>query len=431
MSQFRFALWVFVATLFALLGPAKCDAQTAPLPAGLPAPTGDESLELPDAPGGPRRPTLPLPAPDDLPSSLPSDSRIPAQTAADRSTTPVPQGDFSARLARTPKMMGDFFGGSFSCYQFFADIDGDGMIDLNDRLKLSVPGAGPTDLGGRPRVYDNNAALPQDRVYFDYSYFHGAQLLPGGVGVNRFAPGVEKTFGDGLGSIEVRLPMSLTLNSTFSPLAPDTGRGEFGNALVNTKLVLAAQRDWVLAAGLGVLLPTGDDVVVQVNGADVLRIENESVHLVPFLAWGYSPQGSSRFAHAFMTYDFDTTGNSVSTLVGTDLVPFGVWNTTNIASLNVGYGGWVHEVMCPCDRRQGLAWSTELHYAGSINDPDIITDGVQTLGSADDDLSVLNATIGGHAVVGTTTFTLGYAAPLTSSERMFEGEVRFFVNRAY
>jgi hypothetical protein len=40
---------------------------------------------------------------------------------------------------------------------------------------------------------------------------------------------------------------------------------------------------------------------------------------------------------------------------------------------------------------------------------------------------MLDITVGAHAVVGNSVFTLGYAIPVTQ-ERVFEGELRCFLN---
>ncbi len=41
---------------------------------------------------------------------------------------------------------------------------------------LVVPAANPGDLAGRVRIQDNNAAMPQDRFYFDYNFFHNVAV---------------------------------------------------------------------------------------------------------------------------------------------------------------------------------------------------------------------------------------------------------------
>lgn len=355
-------------------------------------------------------------------------SQVPSQFANQRQSIPTPQGGFNVRLAQAPKMLGDFFGRSST--NFIVDnAQGDPPT-----FDLSIPAGGPTDLTGRLRVHDNNSALPQDRVYLDYSYFKNAKLLSSGVDVNRFAPGFEKTFGNGIGSVEIRMPMASTLDSNYEAGFPNPASNfELGSLGIITKLLLYVEKDWVLAAGLGISVPTGDDLRVSILGANGLNINNKSVHLLPYLAWAYSPRNSSAFAHAFLTFDFDTNGAEVFGDQGTGFDRFGTWNDQNLVTFNVAYGSWLYENRCRhrCNRLQGIAWSAELHYTATLNDPDVISSGKFILGDPTADLSLLNATIGVHAEVGKTTYTAGFVTPLTSDDRVFDGELRLFANRAF
>ena len=352
----------------------------------------------------------------------------PAPSVVDGLTSAGNQGDFVAiRTADTV----DVFD---SLTATMPDIMNASVFDIIQIVAMDLPAAGPGDIIGRSRLSDNNSALPQDRVYFDYSYFHNAALTANGVDVNRFSPGIEKTFGDGIGSVEVRMPMGLTLNSSrISGAAPDTSHAEFGNMVIAPKLLLFADQNMAIAAGCGVTIPTADDVDVRMaNGVDVLSITNEAVHLLPYFAMLYAPEDSNAFAHAFLTFDFDTNGAATyANVTGGGLERIGTWNDQNLVSLNVAYGQFLYQSCCRNDRLQSVAWSTELHYTATINDADTVAGGAFTVGNPNADLSLLNATVGGHVRLGQTTVTLGYTTPLTSSDRVFDGELRFFANRAF
>ena len=83
---------------------------------------------------------------------------------------------------------------------------------------------------GRTKIAENTSPIPRDRLLFDYSYLRRRAAVPGGVNVNRFTPGFEKTFFDGLMSFEMKVPMATTLDSTLSRAASPTPRTpEFGN----------------------------------------------------------------------------------------------------------------------------------------------------------------------------------------------------------
>ncbi len=49
--------------------------------------------------------------------------------------------------------------------------------------------------------------LPQDRFFFRYSYLDNVRYSNGGQHLNRYVPGFEKSFGDGIYSVEVRAPL--------------------------------------------------------------------------------------------------------------------------------------------------------------------------------------------------------------------------------
>ncbi|MEM6330029.1 MAG: hypothetical protein AAF790_07265 [Planctomycetota bacterium] len=319
---------------------------------------------------------------------------------------------------------------------------GDTMADLTNAplyavfevFEFDLPAAGPADLVGRTRLQDNNSAMPEDRIYFDYSFFHNASLAAGGVDVSRFAPGFEKTFLDGMASVEVRVPMGVSFASQQTVGAgPDVSSYEFGNVVIAPKLLLSADDDLALAVGLGVALPTADDIVLRLpGGADFLRVQNESVHLLPYAALLYAPRGTGRFAHAFLTFDFDLNGNTTSAnLTGAGLEEIGTWNDQHLVSLNLALGRWVYRNTSPSTRLEGVAISGELHYTATLNGSDVVSGGAFVVGRRGADLSVLNGTVGAHVRVGQTTFTAGYTAPLNSDERVFDGELRLFANRAF
>lgn len=299
--------------------------------------------------------------------------------------------------------------------------------------KLILPAANPGDLVGRVRMQDNNSAMPQDRVYFDYNYFHNAQFTNTGYGVNRIAPGVEKTFCDGLGSVEVRVPMALTLNSdTVFGQGYDTSHTEFGNLAIAPKLLIWGNANHALSAGLGVALPTASDLEVFDSTGQLLRVRNEAVHLIPYLAYTGSPAYSDWFMHCFLTVDVDTGGNSVRANVsGTGLESIGTINDQTLLSTSLALGKFVYRGDYAGSRIRSLAWSTEVHYTTTLNDADVIQAGAFQLGTPGAQLDVVNGTLGGHVQFAKSILTLGYTVPLDASEKVFDGEFRLFINRPF
>ncbi len=305
------------------------------------------------------------------------------------------------------------------------------LYDLFEFHEIVLPS--PGDIIGRVRLSENNSAMPQDRVYFDYSYFHNVPLSFGGVAVHRFAPGAEKTFLDGMASVEVRVPTGLSLSSDIVSGAPaDVSHGEFGNIVISPKVLLAETESVAFAAGCGVALPTADDIIVtDTNGNLLLLVNNEAVHLLPYLAFLYAPNNSPFFGHAFLTLDLDMGGNSAfADPDGNGFRQVGVLNDQNLISTHIALGSWIYQNASRAVRLQGIALSAELHTTNSLNDADSVALGSGRLGNPNANLSLVNATFGAHAQVCQTTFTAGYCTPL-SSNRVFDGELRIFVNRAF
>ncbi len=71
------------------------------------------------------------------------------------------------------------------------------------------------------KLSENTSPIPRDRVFVNYSYFDNVPLQQGGVDVNRFVPGFEKTFFNGITSVEVRAPMASTLDQRSAHDRPE------------------------------------------------------------------------------------------------------------------------------------------------------------------------------------------------------------------
>jgi hypothetical protein len=293
---------------------------------------------------------------------------------------------------------------------------------------LPTPGASI----GRIKLADNNSPLPRDRVFFDYNYFHNTTL--NGVNVNRYTPGLEKTFFEGITSVEFRMPMAGTLDSesvidSVSGVDQTGLNGEFGELFFGFKALLAASDRGAIAAGMGMTVPTADDVtVVLSDGTALAVVENEAVYLSPYAAILLTPS-SRTFVQAFVQFNVDTSGNPVLlNSTGTGLVPAGRLNEQALLFLDLSIGRWIYRNTSGPAR--GLAWMVEAHYTSTIEDADVISSGVFTVGDAQQNFDILNLTLGMHAVVGQSVFTIGYGVPVTD-DRGFDGELRAFVNRYF
>ena len=298
-------------------------------------------------------------------------------------------------------------------------------------VNIPSPGAGLTV--GKVRLSDNNSARPQDRVFVDFNYFNNVPLFEE-TDVRRMTPGIERTFNNrlfGKGSIEARIPMAITLNSNVVTDGPnESDYTEFGNIHFTLKRVLKQNKYFVSTLGLGIDLPTADDFSLGLSdGTELVTVDNEALHLVPFLAFLYTPNDRF-FAHAFFQFDFDVNGNA--TFINDDLVGpstyAGRWHDPSQGFVDLSAGSWLFR-----NRRDrllsGLAFMGELHYSAPMQDADVIQSGNFVVGNADSQVEVLDGTVGMHLQFRqNTAVSVGYSAPLTD-DRVFDGEARLSINR--
>jgi hypothetical protein len=324
------------------------------------------------------------------------------------------------RLASVPNMLGDFG-------MFFQKAN---MDPLNVDTILDLPLAGGAL---RSKISENNKALPMDRVYFQYNHFHNASTTDFDattVGdefsghLDRYTIGLEKTFRDKLWSIDVRMPFATTEDITL----PDVGvsGGAVGNLDVIFKRLLAVNDRGALAAGIGINTPTGSDV--QISSWREYSLENQAVHLSPFIGTLYQPN-DQLFYQAFLEVDVPLNGNRLLYYPGTDVVELGVLTEQTLLKVDVSAGYWFYRNPRAC--LTGLASLVEFHYTGTLNDGDVIEVG-DRFGSLLNRIDLANLTVGLHAELNRhTTLRVGGVFPLNDIDRAFDGEVQVSLNRYF
>ncbi len=307
---------------------------------------------------------------------------------------------------------------------------------------LAVPSPGTGGGVGRMKIADNTSPMPRDRLIFDYGYFDNVPLAPGGVNVNRLTLGLEKTLLDGMMSFELKAPLASTVDSTFvQGLPANEGSGEFGNLALTWKTLLHQTDSWAFSGGLQLGLPTADDSrVLLEDGTPLLVLQNDAVHLGPFLGALWTPN-DRLFSQGFLQYDVASVGNAV--LVNRNLgglSEVGRLNDVSLLTLDWGIGYWALRNSCRQQTLTGLAWTAELHWTRSLQDPDSVVLGPWAVtansgaGRIDDiEINALDLTLGCHLAVREKTFvTCGYAVPLDiGSEQPFDGEFRLMVNHHF
>ena len=407
-----------------LVTPATAQPPTAQPPT-TPPPTGNQP------PSTVQPPTRTNPSDRSIPPRPRLDLRRPTLGRSSRVNTlgEYRSGYLADRLARAPNMFGDFFMSGGQAFIFGQT----GPTNIRD-VMFDMPTAGGSR---RIKISDNNHALPTDRVFFMYNHFHNAlnttvgPAPPGNKSVDRYTIGLEKTFWDGDASAEVRMPFTGTYH-VGGPALPTVEGGNVGNLALILKFALLRWDDAVLSAGMGIDMPTGSDLTVDLRPRGLL-LENESTHLLPYVGASMTPTERS-FCHIFAQLDLATSGNSLTFFdpVGAP-TPLGVLNEQNLLYFDVGGGFWLYQNP---DARfcTGLAVVSELHLTSTIQDADKLNvPGVGVFGNQNNRQDSSNATIGVHLQMGPrSTFHVGGVLPLrTGADQGFDSEIQAAFNCRY
>ncbi len=394
--------------------PQKRATEAAPKPKRPTQPPAEPKATQPPKDKEKKAPPKALP-PEPLPLPRPPRER---DDWFDPSTLLASRGPI-VRLASVPNMFGDAAGYTLQV----CDFSGCGAIDL------PPPGGGR----GTLKISENDKAMPMDRVFFSYNHFHNALdtfnsgFPVGSLPIDQYTIGGEKTFCDGLCSLELRLPLNAIPYYADSEFNVDNGH--LGNLAVTFKQLLLLTETTAVAAGLGVDAPTGSDTAGQgVNSTYVIR--NNAVHLSPFLGLLTMPN-DRYFLQGFLQVDLATNGNQVI-FGGQDL---GDLHEQTLLYVDLSIGYWLHRNPRGC-LITGIAPVLEYHYSSTLQNADIVTgyDGYQVLsyGNIYNRLDISNITAGVHTELGKTTVRVGGVFPLrTGSNRSFDAEVQVSINRQF
>lgn len=333
------------------------------------------------------------------------DPSIPPAPVTDAVTQLSPSGGFSGQ-GIAPNMFGDRFGTS-------------GFVILSSPTSVIIPNPGAGGVVGRTKVADESSPIPRDRLIFTYDYFDNVPLRAGGQAVNRYAFGFEKTFCNGMASVEVRLPFASTLGSDQSVTTGPQTRTELGNLFLAFKALLYRTDTCAVAVGTGVNLPTADDASVSAANAELLRIENRTVVFEPYFAVLLTPSDRC-FGQFWVSAPFDTNGNPVYVNTGG-----GLFGPTRVGTLqdqtrlfaDAQLGYWLIRNDDCSSRLRGLAPFVELHYATTMNDADVIQSGAFAVGSLANRTDGLNLTAGVIVQLGDRcNLSTGVVVPLRNND---------------
>lgn len=365
-------------------------------------------------------------APGGAAAVAPKTGALPAEAAVQAASPDVNAlaGDYGATAGPqsiAPNMIGDLF----SSGGFFQDPYWSSSSGVN------VPIAGGDR---RFKIAEDNNPIPVDRVFFDYNMFNRAvEGVDGRVrDLNRFTFGVEKTFFNGLTSVEIRVPFASGLNATQSSEVGASVVGtEFGNVPLAFKALTFRNEENAVGAGVAVVLPTARDGRLRdATGTDQILVKNEAVHVSPFIGWLWEPSGRRVFFESFAQVDFDCNGDTVYTRGITSglLEQAGRYLDQNLLLLDfkVGYR-WYENA--EAHGITGIIPTFELHYTTTLQDGTSVG-GVSSGASRYD---ILDATGGVHIMIGQlSTLTIAGGAPLrTGRDAQFTSEFVVQFNRRF
>ena len=317
----------------------------------------------------------------------------------------------------------------YDSYAFY-----DYVVDVNSL----VPGANV----GFLKLAENVSPLPRDRVYMNYSYFNNALLGDMRQDVNRFTPGLEKTFYDGWTSIEVRTPFASTYaNSQFvdpnDPCGLTDGQAvEFGNMSVIFKSIIALGQTWAWSGGMQVALPTAGDTIVRSapGGPTLVRVNNDSVRLMPFSGLIWAPN-DRWYSQTLLQLDTATNGNPAylgfpgsTTIPPGGLAQVGKLQYPTFLYLSFSGGYWLYKN--DRGRLTGFSPIAELHVNQALQGSDVLDGPNYQLGNNYGVISLVNGVVGANWEWGKrSTLTAAYVTPLGGGvDRWFDGEARLFYN---
>lgn len=225
-------------------------------------------------------------------------------------------------------------------------------------------------VGGRyGHIGENNKAFTMDRAYFTYHYQHNAVpvSLSGAPfvnhSINKYVFGAEKSFANGLASVEVRGEMLNDVDAFGADTAFDTGI--FGNTTVNLKLQLYEGENFGLVGGVGMGAPTGSDFDAYLTTTGTsFSVDNRAYYVLPFIGATYAPT-ESLFGTTFVQV---ATAASGDRLLVDDVVVGKVTSQTTI-HVSTSIGAWIIDEDDGYGIK-GLAWLNEFHYTTALQDPD-------------------------------------------------------------
>jgi len=339
-----------------------------------------------------------------------------------------------------PWMIGDLFTNSHVDVRYFS-TDFGSMGSYSVDYSLSSPSAGGNV--GTTKFCENNSPLPRTRVFGFYDLFTDVPLSPNGTNVNRFAPGFELAMFGGQASFELRTPFAVTqdpqlqVDGAGNVLNNGTNNVQFGNLSMTFKELLFQTQTTAWSTGLGVSVPTAKASSVIQNNVEILRIQNDAVHLQPYFAGLYAPNRRF-FAQGMIQVDVATNGNRVLATDGINpavLNQIGTFKDQTFLYVSPTMGYWLARIDEPnYVGLTGWAITTELNYNRSLNNSSLTAGNtgntLVAIGNNTTSVELINLMLGSTFRWSNGMYaTAAYGTPLGGGgDRQFNGQFRFQVN---
>lgn len=289
---------------------------------------------------------------------------------------------------------------------------------------------------GRMKVAEGGSVLPQNRVFFRYNHLSGVGYSDSRAGLNRFVPGFERAFLNGLFSFELRAPFATDArtNSTLEGNSITNGKHtRFGNLAIYLKALLIERQNFALSGGLGLALPTASDINVNyADGTPLLKVDNQSVRLQPFLGAIYAPN-RDWFVQSFLQVDTGTGGNSVSiNSTGTGLTHVGSLTDSSNLFLDMGIGHWLYRTNATRGLT-GVVPMLEIHHNVALQDQDLVTSGPFQVTNSLGSTGLTNFVVGNTFEFGQKTRLTGaYTGPIGGGrDRQYYGALQLFLSHGF
>ena len=272
---------------------------------------------------------------------------------------------------------------------------------------------------------ENNSAIPQDRVSFNFNALQGAKIGGGRISakdVQEFRFSAEKTVLGGVASLEVLVPFYNTSRYNIPDLGtflegPQTA-AQFGDIGFGAKILLLQRERLALSGGVRIETPTSQDVYIWPEN----EIDDEIWHFTPYLATQWTNQ-NRLFANAFAAYRLNTARMHSSS----DLASFYLRDAEYLM-LDASLGYWLLHEPQSCGLT-GLSSVLELHYMTTpttMGDPPGSPLGILATAEAVGKTDYLNLTAGltgywNERITVSGAFSVPLRSTLSGSPGLFQG----------